>query len=273
VSFPQDTSTDTDAFSDVPSFDQVEQARRAMTRRVILLTIASVALAAASVEAVLFGSGMSTFALGKDSFVSGAGENIAEKSENTGCGNWRRISYSKPITTKDEDACVQACLEQPGCVYANFQDNHPGTDECLPKYQSHLGACYQFGEECIKSNNPCWNLIKPKADQLKPAIFKLEGEATGCENWDQAKIGGVHMVWNKYECSNLCSDEAGCIQFGFQHANASVNDTEQVGAGACYLFSRVCQQEENKHWDLFTMTGPIKTTASTTAGVTTTTAA
>merc|ERR1712151_663166 len=98
--------------------------------------------------------------------------------------------------------------------------------------------------DCVRAWNPCWTLLEPPANQLKPAAFVLSKAGTGCSNWRSSKIGRVLKLANHYQCGVQCEFHEGCKSFNFQPEDCDVGGgacSQQVGLGACYLFGGDCE--------------------------------
>jgi hypothetical protein len=205
-----------------------------------------------------------------NAITSGGNDSLVEYPE-TGCGNWRKLAITEAITFEDQSGCATACLKQPGCVRANFQLRHPGVHGCTAKYSTTVGSCYLFGVsaelDCIKAYNPCWLLLEPRSDTLKPAVYSLKEKGAGCSNWRDAKIGKVMPdLWNHHMCAKECQYTKGCAMFNFQQRECADDKAKKCGdqvgydvsgqfapSGRCILLSDACQQESNQYWDLYAM--------------------
>lgn len=89
--------------------------------------------------------------------VSGAGS--SEVASKTGCHNWEPASMHY-FVAKDEDHCVQSCLDKNGCIAVNFQ-----TLPCIhddPQYHGVINGCHLLSKSCDHGPNHCWELITLK---------------------------------------------------------------------------------------------------------------
>merc|ERR1719245_2921610 len=163
-----------------------------------------------------------------------------------GCDNWDKI-LMLPTTNPSPDDCFAECSSTPGCVSFNYQPADCDTGGVAAQ------TCYLYNHlaECMEGANQCWDLYY--MDAPPPSTFQLSANMTGCSNWASVEIGTTQTDLSYEQCKKLCSDNAVCVAFNYQHGPCSGD--EMMGEGACMLFSGECERESNPCWDLYTTGG------------------
>lgn len=84
--------------------------------------------------------------------------------------------------------------------------------------------------------------------------FKSEMHRKGCKNWKDVMLRSPLLNQSKKSCATECAKTAGCFWANFQPETC--DSYESLAKGACYLFAKDCELEDNHCWDIEAAPGP-----------------
>lgn len=164
----------------------------------------------------------------------------------TGCTNWEDIFLREEEEARNVTACQEACERAPGCNAFSFQ---PLGCDLAGKGTKRPNTCYLYSGECRLEDNVCWDYFQ--LERPLERTWCLEGNRSGCENWEQILLEPPEVARSASECGLWCDSQENCTNFGFQVEKCPATATKCQDKHTCMLFGGACAVQDVPYWTLY----------------------